>query len=99
MPPIWLSGCGRFCFRGEISSLYNLGSEDDLTIAELACQVARVFEPTINVQIAGHPTPDRLVERYIPSTRKAYADLKLEQTIDLQEWIKRTILWCTMHVV
>jgi len=87
---IWL---WTILFQGEDCRPYNVGSEEDLTIAELAHEVAKVFEPPIEVQIADRPVPGKLAERYVPSTQRAFTELKLQQQISLVEATKRTVRW------
>ena len=87
---IWL---WTILFRGEICHPYNVGSEQEINIAGLANMVADSFQPRPEVQIAEKAIPKKIPERYVPSTQKAYLELNLRQTIDLQESIERTILW------
>jgi dTDP-glucose 4,6-dehydratase len=70
-----------------------MGSEEDLTIAELARRVAETVQSTAEVRIADRPIPGKLPERYVPSTRRARTELGLQQYIDLPEAIRRTISW------
>jgi nucleoside-diphosphate-sugar epimerase len=82
---------------GETCRPYNVGSEEDLTIAELAHRVAAMFQPPSEVQVAGHPNADKPIERYVPSTRRARMELKLQQYIDLSEAIRQTIRWYSVN--
>jgi nucleoside-diphosphate-sugar epimerase len=85
---LWTILCkGKDCYP------YNVGSEHDVTIADLANMVAGSFQPTAEVQIAKKSTPGKSPERYIPSTKRAFIELNLRQTIGLQESVERTILW------
>jgi len=86
---IWL---WTILLRGKACHPYNVGSEDDITIAELANKVSMCLHKPVEVQIT--KTPDRdnnLVERYVPLTKRAQRELGLRQRIDLAEGIKRTI--------
>jgi len=87
---IWL---WTILLKGGIYRPYNVGSEEDLTIAELAYQVAKVFEPPVGVQISDRPTPGKPAERYVPSTQRARTELRLQQYISLPEAIRRTVRW------
>lgn len=87
---IWL---WTILFRGESIRPYNVGSENGLTIKDLAHTVAQSFDPAIEVRIAQTPVPGRPIERYIPSTERAREELGLKQTIGLEDAIKRTISW------
>jgi dTDP-glucose 4,6-dehydratase len=86
---IWL---WTILFKGESCRAYNVGSEEDMTIVELANTVAQCFQKPIEVRIAKPLTPNRPPERYVPSTKRAREHCDLRQTIDLQDGIKRTIL-------
>lgn len=78
---------------GESCRPYNVGSEEAISIAELANIVADSFQPRPEVQILGSPTPGKPAERYVPSTRRASSELGLRQWIDLSEAIQRTVAW------
>lgn len=87
---IWL---WTILFQGENCRPYNVGSERDVNIAELANQVVRTLNPGLRVKIAREPVPGRLPERYVPSTKRAQAELGLREHIDLSEAIARTAQW------
>jgi nucleoside-diphosphate-sugar epimerase len=89
---IWL---WTIFFRGQSCHPYNVGSEDDLSIAELAREVARVVSPDVTIQIAKQPLPNQPVERYVPMTQRAKTDLGLEVIIKLPDAIRRTVNWYT----
>jgi dTDP-glucose 4,6-dehydratase len=69
---------------------YNVGSEVETTIRDLAFAVAR---PAAAVHVARDPVPGRPAERYVPSTRRAAAELGLDQLIPLADAIERTLDW------
>jgi len=79
-------------FKGASCSPYNVGSEEDVTIAELAKAVALSFQGDIEVRIAQAPAPDRPPERYVPSTKRAQVNLGLRQIINLRAAIERTVM-------
>jgi len=87
---IWL---WTMLFRGTAGRVYNLGSESELTIAELATRVAEVLKMPYGVQIAGCSVPDKPQDRYVPSTGRARVELGLQQYITLEEAIERTSSW------
>ncbi len=86
---IWL---WTLLFRGRSSWPYNVGSDLDLTIRDLAFKVAQVF-PGLSVQIAQALTPGKAVARYVPATGRARSELGLAAYIGLDEAIVRTIRW------
>ncbi|TRZ47707.1 NAD-dependent epimerase/dehydratase family protein [bacterium] len=87
---IWL---WTILLRGETCRPYNVGSEYDLTIAELAHIIADCFEPAVEVRIARMPIPSHVVERYVPNTRLAQRELNLRPTVELITSIRQTIQW------
>jgi dTDP-glucose 4,6-dehydratase len=87
---VWL---WTLLFKGESCRACNVGSEQDITIAELANIVAQCFEKPPLVRIAGVPIAGKSVSRYVPSTKRAREQYNMHQTIDLEDGIKRTILF------
>lgn len=87
---IWL---WTILFRGEANRPYNVGSENGLTIKDLAHTVARAFASRPEVMIARQSVGGHSTERYVPSTKRAYEELGLKQRIGLEDAIERTIKW------
>lgn len=85
---IWL---WTILFKGNSCVAYNVGSEEGVSIAELADVVAKCFQRNIDVKLSKTPAPNVTPERYVPSTRRAQIDLGLRQTVNLKESIERTI--------
>jgi dTDP-glucose 4,6-dehydratase len=76
--------------RGKSGRAYNVGSENEITIGDLAACVASALESRSKVQIAERPKAGVSAARYVPSTRRASDELGLRQTITLDEAIRRT---------
>lgn len=87
---IWL---WTILFAGQSGRGYNVGSDADLTIAELASLVAEVVNPGAAVATALAPDPARPPQRYVPSIDRARTELGLEPWVDLREAIRRTAEW------
>ena len=75
--------------KGAPGRAYNVGSEEDVSIAELAHRVAQSAPKPVDVRI-GRPPAAPAPDRYVPSTRRAREELGLRQLIDLDEAIERT---------
>jgi len=80
------------CF-GDTGKAYNVGSEQSVSIAELATLVSEQATPALPVSIAKQKDPNAPIERYVPCTARAREELKLETWISLPDAINRTILW------
>jgi dTDP-glucose 4,6-dehydratase len=79
--------------RGKSGRPYNVGSEADLSIGDLARMVAEVVGPKIPVRIAATPVPGTRVARYVPSTARARDELGVRDRIALDDGIRRTGGW------
>lgn len=90
---IWL---WTLLFRGKSAHPYNVGSPDDLTIADLARTVVDVAAREATIEIAQQPIPGTIPLRYVPSTRRA-EELGLRPKISLEEGIRRTLAWHRVH--
>jgi nucleoside-diphosphate-sugar epimerase len=87
---IWL---WTMLFRAPALTPINVGSEQDVSILELAEIVAATLAPATPIAIAKQPTPGAPPLRYVPSIERAAGLLNLRPTIPLQESIRRTAAW------
>ena len=87
---IWL---WTILLKGEPLRPYNVGSDKDVTIRELAQTVAGTFAAPPPVVIARDPSPGKSPERYVPSIDRAGAELNLEVWIGLEKAISLTSAW------
>jgi dTDP-glucose 4,6-dehydratase len=71
----------------------NVGSGHDLSILELAREVVHSLDVSIEIQVAKEAIPGAGVARYVPSVDRAKRLLGLNETVDLQEAIRRTAAW------
>ena len=72
---------------------YNVGSEQDMSIRELAETVAAVVGRATPVDVAKTPAAGAAVKRYVPDTSRAAAELGLRASVGLHESIARTASW------
>ena len=79
--------------RGESCRPYNVGSERELSIAELAATVAAELEPSTAIRVMGLPRRGAAPERYVPDTGRARHELGLREWISLEDAIRRTAEW------
>jgi dTDP-glucose 4,6-dehydratase len=85
---IWL---WTLLFRAQSQRAYNVGSEESITIGELAYLIAGLAEPPLPVLITAQPGTKTATNRYIPSTRRAQNELGLRQHMSLVESVRRTM--------
>ena len=87
---IWL---WTMLFRAPSLTPINVGSGEDLSILELAQTVAKTLDADAVVRVAGTTVPGSAPSRYVPSVSRAKQLLGLEQTVSLEESIRRTAAW------
>jgi nucleoside-diphosphate-sugar epimerase len=87
---IWL---WTILFRGESCLPYNVGSDRDVTIKQLADIVANIFEPAQQVKINQKHIAGKPAECYVPSISRASSSLDLSVHIDLTKAIEKTSIW------
>jgi dTDP-glucose 4,6-dehydratase len=84
--------------HGQAGRAYNVGSEEALSIREIADRVAGVAASTLaggrrpEVIVARQPTPRSPAERYVPDCTRARVELGLVPATSLDEGIRRTML-------
>jgi dTDP-glucose 4,6-dehydratase len=72
---------------------YNVGSEDAISVGDLARLVARTCGGEREVQIRGTTALGARVDRYVPSTCRARTELELRPTVPRDVAITRTLQW------
>ncbi len=87
---IWL---WTILLRGSPNRAYNVGSEDAHSIAAAAHLTAATLRPGLPIQIEGTLNPAAPMNSYVPSTGHAREELGLQQTIPLDEALRRTAAW------
>ena len=75
--------------RGAAGRAYNVGSEQAVTLRQLAEMIAGEFG-LAEVKVLQTPQSGQLPHRYVPSTARARGELGLSETINLRETIRRS---------
>jgi len=83
---VWL---WTILFRGATCRPYNVGSDANLTIRELAETVVEAVAPAVKIEIAQQADPAKPKSRYVPSIDRARGELGLEVAIDLKQSLRR----------
>lgn len=85
--------------RGQPGRAYNVGSEEAVSIRDLAGRVAAVAAAEWpargrpEVTVARQPVPGVAGDRYVPCCQRARSELGLTVATPLDEAIRRTLLW------
>jgi UDP-glucuronate decarboxylase len=75
--------------QGCAGQAYNVGSDEVISIADLAHLVGGILAPDKPVRILGQPSPGAVRSRYVPDIRKAKSAFGLSATVSLAEAIRR----------
>ncbi|MEI6501005.1 MAG: NAD-dependent epimerase/dehydratase family protein, partial [Armatimonadota bacterium] len=79
--------------RGEPARAYNVGSDEAISIGELAAMVAAQFATAPDIEIAQTPVPGSPAARYVPSTTRACEELGLQAEIGVREGLRKMVEW------
>ena len=82
--------CLAILSRGESGRAYNVGSDEAVTIRQLAERIAIAAGPEISVRLSDRPNASPET-RYVPDVRRATSELGVLRSVDLDEAIERTI--------
>lgn len=79
--------------RGESSQTYNVGSDEAISISDLARLVRECAGTQNEIIVHGNKAPGSLPARYVPSIDRAKNELALRLHCSLPDAIRRTIDW------
>lgn len=79
--------------RGEHGRAYNVGSEREHTLMEVAETVRHACGGRSRIVVEGRETTAADRPRYVPSTMRARSELGLRETVELAEAVERTVRW------
>lgn len=77
---------------GKSGQAYNVGSDEDLTIRDLALAVVKALRLNNKVEVLGIAVPGKPKERYVPSISLACDELKLGVFTSLEDSIRKTAI-------
>ena len=87
---VWLL---HILMSGASQQAYNVGSEQELSIAELAQRVVRANGTDLPIKVYEVPDPHVPAPRYVPATTKARGELGLAEYTSLDAALLKTIKW------
>lgn len=84
--------------KGKAGVPYNVGSQEEVTILELAQKIAAMASPPLTITMQGTASGG-ISDRYVPDTTLARDTLGLKAHIPLDEALKRTSEWAKIATV
>lgn len=83
--------------NGEVGRAYNIGSDEPISILELARMVVSALTVPVDIAVSCRPVPGHKSPRYVPDIARGRLELGLVPTVSLNEALKRTLQWaCEM---
>lgn len=79
--------------QGSRDRAYNVGSDQAVSIGELAQATASTLRPGLTVQIDGMPRQGQTPATYVPEIRRANDELGLRVTVPLTAALRKTAEW------
>ena len=86
----------RILFLGKSCRPYNVGSDQPVSILDLAKSIKHLVSQDSEILIAKSAVPGSKAERYVPAIDRCRLELGLEVTVGLDAAIVRTAKWCSM---
>ncbi|KTC84674.1 NAD-dependent epimerase/dehydratase [Legionella drozanskii LLAP-1] len=87
---IWL---WTILFKGKTAYPYNVGSDEDYSLADVAQVVANTSNKSIAVNVKQAKPENHQVERYVPNIDRAREELQLAPHVKLIDAVNRTRAW------
>ncbi len=85
---VWL---WTILLKGKNCHPYNVGSDQSVTIEQLATTVAACIGKKLDTRIAQKKTPGKKAERYVPAVERVKSAFGLNALVGLESAIKKTI--------
>jgi dTDP-glucose 4,6-dehydratase len=85
----------KILLQSPIGRVYNVGSDEPISILELANKVIPFLDTTVKVQMAVTSKPNMKSKpaRYVPDINRGRSELGINIHTDINKAIKRTLLW------
>lgn len=79
--------------RGEPGRAYNVGSDEPVTILDLAQRIIGVVGQSLSIEIAREPEPGALPDRYLPDITRLETELGVRPRVPLDEALAQLVAW------
>jgi nucleoside-diphosphate-sugar epimerase len=79
--------------QGKIGEIYNIGSSHPISLVELATKIKKLINSEIEIKIRSSKDQYSLTSFDVPQISKIENTLNIRSFFDIEEALKRTILW------
>lgn len=88
----------KILLEAEPGSVFNVGSECEISISELASRIVNVMGASVPITIQETQMAGRRAPRYVPDTSRLQQRLGFRPRYELTETLRRTIAWNRHHI-
>lgn len=79
--------------RGSPGRAYNVGSDEAISILELAHEVVQVLERPVAIEVLQQAAPGQLPARYVPSVERMKTELDVRPNVPLRTALRQAVEW------
>lgn len=83
----------KILLNSPIGRVYNVGSDESISILELARKVVSLLDNPVDVIMMSKHQPNSKPARYVPDINRVRAELGIDLYTDIDKAIKRTLAW------
>lgn len=83
----------KILFQGPVGRVYNVGSDEPISILELANKVVTFLDNPVEVMVMSKPTIKSKPARYVPDINRGRLELRMNILFYIDEAIRRTLTW------
>jgi len=83
----------QILLNGAVGRAYNVGSDEPISILELARMVVSALPVPVDVVMSGKQVPRHKSPRYVPDITRGRSELDVIPTVGLDEALRRTLQW------
>jgi len=83
----------RILLDGPVGRAYNVGSDEPISILELARKIILILGTPTEIIVGGKPVPGKRPHRYVPDISRGRSELGLPVGTGLEEALRRTLDW------
>jgi dTDP-glucose 4,6-dehydratase len=83
----------RILLQSPVGRVYNVGSDESISILELAKKVISFLDNPVEVTISSKPNIKSKPARYVPDINRGRSELSIDICTDIDKAIQRTLSW------
>lgn len=83
----------KILLQSPVGRVYNVGSDESISILELANKVIAFFDTSVEVIVTSKPNIKSKPTRYVPDITRGRSELGMNVDTDIDKAIQRTLFW------